>query len=220
MPDAVPRKHRSAPLLLIGAFKLLKATLLVLVGVGAHKLLHHDVAEQLSDWISEIRIDPHNRYLYAAIQKLGMLDDHKLREISFGSFFYAALLTIEGVGLCLRKRWAEFFTVGMTMSLIPLEIFEIYRRATTIRVALLLVNLAIVWYLIKVLRRDRQAEREAESDESPAESATECPVENPAARVDPSAITARVTQTVPMPGSTKPPRTPGTRGQSSSHTVR
>jgi uncharacterized membrane protein (DUF2068 family) len=203
-------------LLVIGAFKLLKATLLVTVGVGALKLLHRDVAEQLSDWISDIRIDPHSRYLYAAIQKLGLLDDHKLREISFGSFFYALLLTIEGVGLCLRKRWAEYFTVGMTMSLIPLEIYEIYRRATSLRVALLLVNLAIVWYLIALLRRERHAHREDATEPMPAEAA--------AARVDTSAGTVRVIDIVPSPAAPGTSKTQnklsGPHGQSSSHTVR
>jgi uncharacterized membrane protein (DUF2068 family) len=217
MPDAAPHRHRSAPLLLIGAFKLFKATLLLLIGLSAIRLLHRDVAEQLTDWFSDFRIDPHNRYLYAAIQKLGMLDDHKLKEIGFGSFFYASLLTIEGVGLCLRKRWAEFFTVGMTMSLVPLEVFEIYQRATMVRMGLLLVNLAIVWYLIRVLRRDRRAELEGEPDASSPQSAT--------GRMDSSAPAVRVAENVRPSGIGKPPKSPGTqssgpRGQSSSHTVR
>ncbi len=160
MSETEPHRPRAAALLVIGAFKLFKATLLLLVGLGALKLLHHDVAEQLSDWISDFRIDPHSRYLYAIIQKLGMLDDHRLREIGFGSFFYATLLSIEGVGLCLRKRWAEFFTVGMTSSLVPLEIYELYERTTPTRATLLIVNLAIVWYLVVLLRRDWRAERE------------------------------------------------------------
>ncbi len=103
MSETRPHPSGRYALLVIGAFKLLKATLLLALGVGALRLLHRDVAEQLSAWISEIRVDPHNRYLYAAIQKLGVLDDHRLREIGFGSFFYAALLLVEGVGLCLRS---------------------------------------------------------------------------------------------------------------------
>ena len=158
MSGTHPHRSGAKALLLIGAFKLLKATLLVTVGVGALRLLHRDVAEQVSAWISDFRIDPHSRLFYAVIQKLGVLDDHKLREIGFGSFFYAGLLTIEGVGLCLRKRWAEFFTVGMTASLIPLEVYELYQRTTPTRGVLLLVNLAIVAYLIVLLRRQARAE--------------------------------------------------------------
>jgi uncharacterized membrane protein (DUF2068 family) len=153
-------RRRSRVLLLIGALKLFKAALLVLAGIGAHKLLHRDVAEQLTIWVSDLRLDPGSRYLYAAIQKLGLLDDHHLRQLSFGAFFYASLLTLEGVGLCLSKRWAEYFTAIMTASLLPLEVLEIAHRVTVLRVLLLLVNLAIVVYLIRRLIRERRAEVE------------------------------------------------------------
>jgi uncharacterized membrane protein (DUF2068 family) len=89
------------------------------------------------------------------IAKLGLMDDRKLEEVSAGSFFYAALLLTEGVGLWLKKRWAEYFTIITTCSLIPLELYEIANRVTITRVALLLVNLAIVWYLFLQLRKGR-----------------------------------------------------------------
>jgi uncharacterized membrane protein (DUF2068 family) len=161
-----PRRE-SKVLLLIGAFKLFKAALLLTLGLGALRLLHREVAEQLEHWVSEFRVDPHNRHLHAVIAKLGLLDDGKLRAIGFGSFFYSALLLIEGVGLCLRKRWAEFFTIGMTASLLPLEVYELWRHVTPIRIMLLVVNLAIVVYLAAMLRRERHAGHAA-VDNSPA----------------------------------------------------
>ena len=128
--------------------------LLIVVGSGALRLLHHDAAAQVESWITEMRIDPHNHYLHALVEKIGVMDERHLREISFGSFFYASLLTIEGVGLCLRKRWAEYFTIGMTMSFVPLELYELCRRVTWVRILLLIVNLAIVAYLVRQLRRE------------------------------------------------------------------
>lgn len=156
-----PPRRRSRVLILIGIFKLFKASLLLLLAVGAFRLLHHDVADQLTTWISEMRLDPHSHYLYAAIHKLGVLDDHGLKEIGFGSLFYASLLTLEGVGLILNKTWAEYFTIIMTASLLPLEIYEVAKRVTPLRVTLLVVNLAIVVYLIVRLVRERRA-RQAE----------------------------------------------------------
>jgi len=161
-----PPRHRSRVLLLIGIFKLFKAALLVLVGIGAHKLLHQDVAEQLSHWVSQLRLDPGSHYLYAAIHKLGLLDDHHLKEISFGAFFYASLLTLEGVGLCLSERWAEYFTIIMTASLLPLEVLEVSRRVTVLRVSLLVLNLMIVGYLIRRLIRERRDHVEPTSEAS------------------------------------------------------
>jgi uncharacterized membrane protein (DUF2068 family) len=69
-------------------------------------------------------------------------------------FVYAALLLTEGVGLLFRARWAEYFTVVITASFVPLELYEIARHLTLARVTVLAVNVAIVWYLIVRLRRE------------------------------------------------------------------
>jgi uncharacterized membrane protein (DUF2068 family) len=65
---------------------------------------------------------------------------------------YAALLLTEGCGLLLRRRWAEYLTVVATGALVPLEVYEIARHRTWTRLAVLVVNIAIVWYLIARLR--------------------------------------------------------------------
>ena len=141
---------------LIAVFKLTKGLLLVAVGIGAIKLLHKDVSELASHWIAAIRVDPDNRLIHGLIAKLGLMNDRKLEELSIGSFFYAALLLTEGVGLWLKKRWAEYFTIITTCSLIPLELYEIEKRVTVTRIALLIVNIAIVWYLFIQLRKNHR----------------------------------------------------------------
>ena len=64
----------------------------------------------------------------------------RLKAIGVGTFLYALLYLIEGIGLLLRKHWAEYFTVIMTGLFIPLEIYEVARKVTTIRVGLLAIN--------------------------------------------------------------------------------
>lgn len=147
------QQHDGKGLRIIAVFKLAKALLLIAVAIGAIKLLHKDVAEIASDWIAAIRVDPDNRLVHGLIAKLGLMNDRKLEELSFGSFFYAALLLTEGVGLWMRQRWAEYFTIVITCSLIPLELYEIAKRVTVTRIAFLVVNLAIVWYLFIQLRK-------------------------------------------------------------------
>jgi len=60
---------------------------------------------------------------------------------------YALLEGTEGVGLWLRRRWAEYLTVLATGFLIPYEVLEVIRRTTLLRVGALLVNVAVVGYL-------------------------------------------------------------------------
>jgi uncharacterized membrane protein (DUF2068 family) len=158
-PPTAPRsKDRDIFLFLIALLKLFKAFLLIIVAIGALRLLHKDVAVNVHDWIVAIRFDPENRWIHRALLKLGVVNDHYLKAISAGSFFYAALLSLEGIGLLLRKRWAEYFTIIMTGSLIPLEIYEIARRVTLVKIILIILNVAIVAYLVARLRRERRNE--------------------------------------------------------------
>lgn len=146
-------------LLYIALFKLFKGVLLVIVGAGALKMLHKDVGEVAMHWIDVLRVDPDNRFIHAALTKLLVVDDRKLKEISAGTFFYAALLLTEGIGLLLQKRWAEYFTIITTASLVPLEIYEIAERVSIAKILVLVINAAIVWYLVMKVRRDRKKDR-------------------------------------------------------------
>jgi uncharacterized membrane protein (DUF2068 family) len=141
---------------LIAAFKLFKGLVLLAVGIGALKLLHKDVAFEVEHWADMFRVDPNNRYIHHFLAKVSNLNPKKLRELSVGTFFYSAMLLTEGTGLLLGKRWAEYFTVIATSSFIPLEIYEIARRVDAARIVLLLINIAIVIYLVLELYRDRE----------------------------------------------------------------
>ncbi len=129
------------------------------MAVGAHHLLHRDVAHFVATWVAQLHLDPDNRYIGKAMAKVLSLDARQLRAIGAGTLVYAALLLTEGIGLLLRRRWAEYFTVIVTGSFIPIEVYELTRRLTWARLALLGVNVVVVWYLIALQRRPESNER-------------------------------------------------------------
>jgi uncharacterized membrane protein (DUF2068 family) len=61
---------------------------------------------------------------------------------------YAAVFAIEGIGLWMQKRWAEWLTTIITASLIPLEVWELFFRPNFGKAAVLVANVAIVAYLV------------------------------------------------------------------------
>lgn len=159
-----PIARSDAAILSIGLFKLLKGLLLLFVGVGAVALLHHDVADTALEVVDALRVDPDNRYIHAALERILNVTPKQLREISAGTFIYAGLLLTEGVGLLMRQHWAEYFTVITTGGLIPLEIWELAKRVTVIRIAVLIINVAIVVYLIWRIQDRSKTAGEATSD--------------------------------------------------------
>ena len=103
---------------------------MIAVGIGALHLLHKDVAVVADHWINAFRVDPHNRFIHWLLAKVHLVDDKKLKELSVGTFVYAAVFLTEGTGLALHKRWAEYFTIITTGSFLPLEVYEIIHHAT------------------------------------------------------------------------------------------
>ena len=67
--------------------------------------------------------------------------------LAIGAFAYALLEGTEGIGLAMRRRWAEYLTVIATGVLIPFEAYEVVHKVTLFRVGALLLNLAVVGYL-------------------------------------------------------------------------
>jgi uncharacterized membrane protein (DUF2068 family) len=148
---------------LIAIFKFLKAGLLIALGIGLFKLLHKDVGDVLQQWCEAMRLDPGNRFRDSALEKAAHVSPEQLKKVGLGSFLYAGLFLVEGTGLWLRKRWGEWLTVIITSSLVPIELYEIYRHFGWVKVVVLALNVAIVIYLIYHMRRQGSTERKTAS---------------------------------------------------------
>ena len=79
--------------------------------------------------------------------------EHEIALFGAGALAYGGLELIEGGGLFLRKRWAEWLTVIATTLLIPVELYELARRPSLWKAGGILVNVLIVVYLASALRR-------------------------------------------------------------------
>lgn len=140
---------------LIAIFKLMKAITLVAVGLGAVHFFHdNNAADVITHLAERFGLNPGGRTLDHALAKVVNLPQKDFRDLGIGSFVYAALFLTEGLGLWLMKHWAEWFTAIITASLVPLEIFEIHRHPTITKVIVLLLNVAIVVYLVVRIRKE------------------------------------------------------------------
>lgn len=149
------RHSHDRGLLLIGLFKLAKAIFFFCIGVGAIHLLHKDLEDEVMRLALRLRFDPESRFVALLLDKVDLIDAHRLRQISVATFGYSALALTEGVGLLLEKVWAEYLTLILTISFLPWELYELARRPDWFRLSLLLINLAVLGYLVWLLRRKR-----------------------------------------------------------------
>jgi len=157
IPQPLPRpKRHNSWLILIAAFKLAQALLFVTIGVGALQLLHKDVGDVLQGLADHMRFNPESKFVNFILENATLLDDRVLRRIGAVVFIYAGLDLVEGIGLYMEKRWAEYLTLAITGSFLPWEVFEVFRRATSVRIGLLTLNALVFAYLLRlVLERKR-----------------------------------------------------------------
>jgi uncharacterized membrane protein (DUF2068 family) len=160
MSDPVPRvaPWEDFVLRIIAIYKLGKAGLFFAVALGVRNLLHTDVSRFLNDYIIEHQIDPENRFFHGVLRwaliHASDLTDHRIRFLSYVLFFYAAIFLAEGVGLYLRKHWAEYMVLVSTGSLLPVEFYELYLSIALWKIVVLLGNLLIVAYLVHRITLD------------------------------------------------------------------
>jgi len=140
---------------LIALFKLLKGVLLIAVGVAALKLLHTNVASLVERWVALLGLEQNSRFVGRALSAAAPLTPNRVRDLIVGSFLYGGLFLTEGIGLWLLKRWAMWFTVIITGSFLPVEIFVLVRHPSAGKVGILAINLALVGYLIRRIRDGR-----------------------------------------------------------------
>jgi uncharacterized membrane protein (DUF2068 family) len=147
--------ERDGALRVIAVYKALKAIGLLLVSAAAFGLVREARFDAFTGWIMQLPIHHGHGFLAQLIDRMLELGPRKFIAIGAAAGIYATVFAVEGWGLWRGKRWAEYLTVIVTASLIPLEVWEIVRQFTWLKVLAIAVNVAIVWYLIYLLRRPK-----------------------------------------------------------------
>ena len=149
-----PKRH--VGLQIIAAFKFLKAAALIAASFAALGLVNPGNATWIQNWLERLALGQgHALASSIAARALALLDlagPTRLHQLALGAFLYAVLFLVEGVGLARQRRWAEYLTLVVTTSFLPLEIVALYRRWTLPRAGTLILNVAVVAYLIWQLR--------------------------------------------------------------------
>ena len=149
-------KRRGRFVVPIGVLKLVKASLLLTFGIVAMVAGPGPFARGAGHaalWLGGM---PGRHVLHRVAAKLLSLDGEDAKKLALVALAYAAVFVVEGVGLLKRKVWAEWLTVVVTASFIPIEIYELVVHFGAGKVVALMLNVVIVIYLLAVRLGDRR----------------------------------------------------------------
>jgi len=156
-PAILQGARRVRYLKLIALFKIGKGVLLLVLGVSLLFLnARTRWIDALSNWTADEILLEHSRGVTWLLHKLQtVLANGAVRATGFLALFYAAVLFTEGIGVYMQQRWAELLMIFATASLIPIELRHLWHRPGLVGALILLANCFIVWFLYRVLKREK-----------------------------------------------------------------
>jgi uncharacterized membrane protein (DUF2068 family) len=144
----------------VATIEAVKGAAVFLAGVGLLALLHRDVEAIAVHLVRLSHLDPASRYARLLVNAARHVTDARLWAYAGLATLYALVRGVEAYGLWYERRWAEWFALVSAAIYVPVEIYEIIRHATWIKVVVLLVNLAIVAYMAYALKHTEDQDRE------------------------------------------------------------
>jgi uncharacterized membrane protein (DUF2068 family) len=148
----------------IAVYKFIKCTGLILVACVAFGFRNEPFVDGVARIVEHLPIQTGRHVLQHWMDQLAGMTPGHFVIAGIIACFYAALFFVEGFGLWTGRRWAEYLTTIATASLIPFEVYELMRRVTWVKGVVLIGNIAIVIYLIYLLRRGQFDRAKKERD--------------------------------------------------------
>jgi uncharacterized membrane protein (DUF2068 family) len=126
---------------------------IVLLTFAAHdQALHHDYENIMNDLAGGAPGASQARGVLGYLGRAFKYSPSHLRILALVLLAFAALEAVEMVGLWFAKRWAEYLTFIATTALVPFEVYELTNGVSAFKLIALVINLAVVLYLLLAKR--------------------------------------------------------------------
>jgi uncharacterized membrane protein (DUF2068 family) len=137
----------SAGLRAVALFEAAKGAFVLVAGFGLAGLLHRE-GERVADLLAgRLHLNPANRHVRIFLELLADLSSGKLWLLAALALTYACLRFIEAYGLWRNRAWAKWFAALSGGVYVPFELYELYSGLSWLKLAALIINVAVVAYM-------------------------------------------------------------------------
>ena len=148
-PSAIDERSSAAGLRAVATFEAVKG--IAVLGLGILLLFVHSHAEDFtSSLLYHLHIDPDRRMGHALMNAAAKISDARLWTIASAAVSYATVRFVESWGLWNRRVWAEWFALLSGCLYLPWEFLKLMERVDWERVSVLVINVAIILYMLWV----------------------------------------------------------------------
>ncbi len=142
---------------IVALFETFKGLLGLFAGAGMLFIARQNI--QLTVWqlVKNLHLDPEQGFSKIIIEASGNLTANRIRFLFIFALLYALMRFVEAYGLWFARRWAEWFALISGCVYLPIELFELAKGFTWLKIGLIVINLVVVLYMAFVLMHNKKA---------------------------------------------------------------
>ena len=143
----------------VALFEAFKGALVLAAGFGLLALFHGDAQGFADELVGRLHLNPAKNTPQVFLRLLENVSNSQLWALAGFAALYASLRFIEAYGLWRGRRWAEWLAALSGGIYVPVEIYELTRGVSWIKLAALILNAAVVAYMCYALWVSREKAR-------------------------------------------------------------
>jgi len=145
----------------VATIEFTKGVVVVLAALGVFSMRHKDIWGIAESFLEFFHANPYNHYVGVFIDLVYRVSDMHLWKIALAASLYTIIRFVEAYGLWRLRPWAEWLAAASGAIYIPFEMMDMLRKPTPFRTLVLVVNVAIVAYMLYIRMEAMQKRRAA-----------------------------------------------------------
>lgn len=142
----------------IAMFEAAKGLVVLALGFGLLSTLGKDVEDSAEDLVLGLHLNPEGRLARIFIRAAAAASGTEIWMLAALALAYAMLRFAEAYGLWHARRWGQWVAVASGAIYLPFELYELSVHVSGLKIAAVCANLAIIAYMVLLLRWQRSAE--------------------------------------------------------------
>jgi uncharacterized membrane protein (DUF2068 family) len=149
----------SSGLRAVALFEAIKGTLALFAAFGLLAIIPAEAREDAIELVGRLHLNAGKNYPSIFVRLMENTANAQLWLIAALVVVYALVRFAEAYGLWHSKHWAEWLAAVSGAIYIPVELYEISRGVSSIKVCALVLNITIVAYMCYALWRSSRSKR-------------------------------------------------------------
>ncbi|MCX6179600.1 MAG: DUF2127 domain-containing protein [Chlorobiales bacterium] len=151
------KNNMKGGLKVVAIFEAFKGILVLFTGVALFSLMHQDIQAVAEQLVHHMHLNPAKHIPKIFIEASRHLENERLRSLALLAFLYSSMRFIEAYGLWFEKVWSEWFALLSGGIYLPIELFELAKGISLIKIMFTSINLIVVLYMAFMLKQSKKA---------------------------------------------------------------